>query len=196
MFNNNILSHQDKSSFVFTKTHSSWLNLWQVLPILTAVLVCIPSFVVIAHLASPMGEVWKHLADTVLSRYVINTVFLAFGVGSIGLLIGGGTAWLCATCRFPGQTFFEWALLLPLAIPTYTIAFSYAGLLEYAGPVQSGLRAFFGWSRDEYWFPEIRSLPGAIVVMAFVLYPYVYLLGRAVFIGQSQTSSEMSRTLG
>ena len=143
-----------------------------------------------------MGEVWKHLADTVLSRYVINTVFLAFGVGSIGLLIGGGTAWLCATCRFPGQTFFEWALLLPLAIPTYTIAFSYAGLLEYAGPVQSGLRVFFGWSRDEYWFPEIRSLPGAIVVMAFVLYPYVYLLGRAVFIGQSQTSSEMSRTLG
>ena len=187
---------QDKSSLVVLKTHGSWLNPWQVLPFFTAILVCIPSLVVISHLAFPMGEVWEHLADTVLSRYVMNTVFLAFGVGSIGFLIGGGTAWLCATCRFPGQKFFEWALLLPLAIPTYTIAFSYGGLLEYAGPVQSGLRALFGWSRDEYWFPEIRSVPGAIVVMAFVLYPYVYLLGRSVFIGQSQTSSEMSRALG
>ena len=195
-FSDNILTHQDKSLSVVFATRRWRVNLWQVLPFLIAVLVSVPAIVVLVHLAYPMGEVWQHLADTVLSRYVINTVWLALGVGVIGLFIGGGTAWLCANCRFPGRSLFEWALLLPLAVPTYAIAFSYSGLLEYAGPVQSSLRAVFGWSRGDYWFPEIHSLPGAILVMAFVLYPYVYLLGRAGFLGQSGSASEISRTLG
>ena len=190
------MTYQDKSLSVVLETRRWRVNLWQTLPFLIAVLVSVPSLVILVHLAYPMGEVWQHLVDTVLSRYVVNTVWLALGVGLIGLFVGGGTAWVCANCRFPGRSLFEWALLLPLAVPTYAIAFSYAGLLEYAGPVQSSLRAFFGWSRGDYWFPEIRSLPGAILVMAFVLYPYVYLLGRAAFIGQSGSASEISRTLG
>ena len=171
-------------------------GLWQIVSLLIAILVSIPALVVLVHLGFPMGEVWQHLADTVLLRYVRNTAWLALGVGSIGFIIGGGTAWLCANCRFPGRSIFKWALLLPLAVPTYAIAFSYAGLLEYAGPLQTSLRSAFGWSRGDYWFPEIRSLPGAIIVMACVLYPYVYLLGLAAFTGQSSNASEISRTLG
>jgi iron(III) transport system permease protein len=99
-------------------------------------------------------------------------------------------------CRFPGRGVLEWALLLPLAVPTYAIGFTYAGLLNYAGPVQSTLRETFGWSHGDYWFPEIQSLGGVIVVMSLVLYPYVFLLGRMAFLGQSACALEIGRTLG
>jgi iron(III) transport system permease protein len=100
-------------------------------------------------------------------------------------------------CRFPGRRVFEWALLLPLAMPAYIVAFVYTDVFEYAGPVQGALRDLFGWqSARDYWFPEIRSMGGAIFVMSFVLYPYVYLLGRAAFQEQSACAFEVSRTLG
>ena len=168
---------------------------WAVAPIIFAVLLSVPVLVIFGHLFFPSGDVWLHLTDTVLKGYIINTFWLVFGVGCLGFALGGSTAWLCASCHFPGRSFFEWALLLPLAVPTYSIAFSYGGLLEYAGPVQTSLRELFGWSRGDYWFPEVRSLPGAIFVMSFVLYPYVYLLGRAAFIGQSRNMLEVSRVL-
>jgi len=171
-------------------------GLWALAPTLVALLVSVPVLVVLAAVAAPAGDVWRHLADTVLARYVANTVWLALGVGAGTLAIGTGCAWLCSMCRFPGRALFDWALLLPLAVPTYAIAFTYAGMLEYAGPVQSALRELFGWTRHDYWFPEARSLGGAIVVMSLVLYPYVYLLARASFLSQSVCALEIGRTLG
>jgi iron(III) transport system permease protein len=163
---------------------------------LAASLVSVPILVVVANVLTPAGDVWHHLVDTVLWRYIANTLWLALGVGLGTLIIGAGTAWLCSMCRFPGRGIFEWALLLPLAVPTYAIGFTYAGLFEFAGPVQTGLRDAFGWGRADYWFPDIRSLGGAILVMTLVLYPYVYLLARAAFLSQSVCALEIGRTLG
>ena len=120
-----------------------------------------PVLVVLANVLTPAGEVWRHLVDTVLWRYIGNTIWLGLGVGIGTLVIGGGTAWLCSMCRFPGRAVFEWALLLPLAVPTYAIAFTYAGMFEFAGPVQSALREWFDWGRRDYWFPDVRSLGAA-----------------------------------
>jgi iron(III) transport system permease protein len=119
------------------------------------------------------------------------------GVGVGTLIVGVGTAWLVSTCRFPGKRLFEWALLLPLALPAYVIAYVYTDILEYAGPVQALLRDAFGWTaRRDYWFPEIRSIGGAISMMTLVLYPYVYLLSRAAFMEQSVCVLDASRVLG
>jgi len=163
---------------------------------LLAGLLCIPTLIILAHLFVPMGDTWNHLVDTVLVRYLSNTALLALGVGLLGLTIGAVTAWLCAIFRFPGHGIFHWALLLPLAVPTYATAFSYAGLCEFSGPIQTLLREVFGWAKDNYWFPEVRSIGGAVFVMAFVLYPYVYLLGRTAFVNQAKNYDEMARTLG
>ena len=115
----------------------------------------------------------------------------------MSLLIGTGTAWLVTMYRFPGRRYFQWLLLLPLAIPTYIIAYTYLELLDYSGMVQTALRGLFGWrNARSYWFPDIRSLGGAILVMSAVLYPYVYITARASFIAQSVCVLEVSRTLG
>ncbi len=169
---------------------------WTIAGLVVAALVATPVAVVMASVLVPAGDVWRHLADTVLTGYVSNTLMLMIGVGVGTLLIGVATAWLVTMCRFPGRGIFEWALLLPLAVPTYAIAFTYGGLFEYAGPVQSALRDAFAWGRGDYWFPDIRSLAGAVLVMTMVLYPYVYLLARAAFLEQSVCVIEVSRTLG
>ena len=170
---------------------------WIVPMFLVAALVAAPVLVVVAHVFVPAGEVWAHLADTVLPRYIANSLWLMVGVGAGTLLIGVGTAWLVTMCRFPGARLFEWALLLPLAVPAYVIAYTYTGLLDYAGPVQSGLRDLFGWrSARDYWFPETRSLGGAITMLTLTLYPYVYMLSRAAFLEQSICALEAGRTLG
>ncbi len=126
---------------------------------------------------------WPHLFSTVLPRYLINTLILMFGVGILSLLFGVTTAWVVTRYNFFGKKFFEWMLLLPAAVPAYIIAYTYTDFFEYAGPLQGLLRDLFGWttSRD-YWFPNIRSMGGAILVMSSVLYPYVYLMTRASFI--------------
>ena len=165
-------------------------------PTAIAVAVSAPVVVVAAHLFLPAGDVWPHLVDTVLARYVANTLWLLLGVGLATFVLGAGAAWLCAMCRFPGRAIFEWALLLPLALPAWAIAYAYAGMFEYAGPVQTALREAFGWTRRDYWFPDIRSLGGAIAVLSLALYPYVYLLARAAFLDQSVCALEIGRTLG
>ncbi len=172
------------------------LNAWTVYAVVIALLVSIPILVVFSAVFAPTGEVWRHLVDTVLWIYVRNTLWIMLGVGLATLFTGVLTAWLVTTCRFPGRRVFEWALLLPLAVPSYAIAFTYAGMFEFSGPVQTALRAWFGWSRADYWFPDIRSVGGAILVMGLVLYPYVYLLARAAFIEQSVCVLEASRALG
>ncbi len=143
------------------------------------------------------GEIWHHMLVTVLPGSALTTALLMAGVGAITLVVGVGTAWLVTMCRFPGRGLFDWALLIPLAVPTYIIAYAYVEILDYTGPVQSALRAAFGFktSRD-YWFPEVRSLGGAVFVMGFVLYPYVYLTTRATFLLQSACTLDVSRTLG
>jgi iron(III) transport system permease protein len=172
------------------------LNTWTVFAVLVAGLVSIPVLVVLSHVFVPTGEVWRHLAETLLASYVTNSLWLMLGVGTGTLVIGVSTAWLVTMCRFPGRRQFEWALLLPMAVPAYVIAYTYTGLLEFAGPVQEVLRDLTGWQQGTYWFPEIRSLEGAIVMLTLVLYPYVYLLSRAAFLEQSVCVFEVARTLG
>jgi iron(III) transport system permease protein len=169
---------------------------WRAGVILTALVLALPVLTVFGFVFQPAGEVWRHLADTVLKDYVLNTLVLLIGVG-LGTLFGGvASAWLCSMCQFPGRRVFEWALLLPMAMPAYIIAYTYTGMLDFAGPVQTGLRELFGWSYGDYWFPEIRSLGGAILMLSLVLYPYVYLLARAAFLEQSICVLEVGRTLG
>jgi iron(III) transport system permease protein len=171
-------------------------NLWDAASLLVALLVAMPVLAVVVQGLGPVGDVWVHLADTVLPRYLRNTLVLTLGVGVGVLVIGVGTAWLVAMCRFPGRGLFEWALLLPLAVPTYVVAYAYTDFLQFAGPLQSGLRELTGWGREDYWFPEVRSLGGAVTLMTLVLYPYVYLLARAAFLEQSTCALEVARTLG
>jgi len=169
---------------------------WTLGSLFVALLVAVPVLVVAASVFAPAGEVWRHLARTVLGIYVANSLGLMLGVGLGTFVLGVACAWLVVMCRFPGRGLFEWALLLPFAVPAYVVAFTYGGMFEYAGPVQSGLRALFGWGRGDYWFPEVRSLGGAVFVLTVVLYPYVYLLARAAFLEQSVCAIEASRTLG
>ena len=132
-----------------------------------------------------------------LPSYLLTTLLLLAGVGVLTFVIGTGTAWLVTFYRFPGAGFMRLALILPLAMPTYIIAYTYVELLEYAGPVQTALRRSFGWtSPHDYIFPEIRSLPGAILVMSLVLYPYVYAFARSSFLSQSAAEIDVARTLG
>ena len=167
---------------------------WLVWPIAAAV--AFPVVTVFSYLFAPRGEIWAHLAETVLSRYIANSLLLALGVGIGVLLIGVPTAWLVTLCRFRGRAWFDWALLLPMAMPAYVVAYTYTGLFDYAGPIQSTLRLLFDLPGGMRWMPDIRSLPGAIVVLTLVLYPYVYLLARAAFLEQSACVLEVSRTLG
>ncbi|MDC0033013.1 iron ABC transporter permease [Alphaproteobacteria bacterium] len=171
-------------------------SLWCIVALFIAVCVSIPVLVVTSSVFVPTGEVWNHLATTVLPRYMANSALLVVGVGVGTFVVGVGTAWLVTMYRFPGCSVFEWALILPFAVPAYVLAYTYTGIFEFAGPVQTMMREVFGWSRHDYWFPEVRSLGGAIWMMTFVLYPYVYLLSRAAFIEQSVCVIEVSRTLG
>jgi iron(III) transport system permease protein len=170
---------------------------WTVGTLIIAALVAAPIISVLLLATSPSDGIWHHLVSTVLPRYIQTTIILMIGVGICTATIGIGTAWLVTLCNFPGKRIFEWALLLPLAIPTYVVAYVYTDILEFAGPVQEILRDFFGWkSGSDYWFPEIRSLGGAIAMMTLALYPYLYLLTRIAFLQQSASLLEACRILG
>ncbi len=174
-----------------------WFNSWTIGTALIAFAVILPIAAVFFIAMSPGDDIWSHLASTVLPDYIWTTLRLMVAVGLGTFIIGVGSAWLVSMYRFPGRGIFEWALLLPLAMPAYVIAYLYTDILEFAGPVQAMLRDIYGWSTQrEYWFPEIRSLGGAISMMTLVLYPYVYLLSRAAFMEQSVCVIEASRVLG
>ncbi len=162
-----------------------------------ALIVATPVIIIaLSIFSSGSAEIWHHLLDTVLTDYVVNSVALMFGVGTLTLLIGVPPAWLVAVCEFPGRRIFAWALLLPLAFPAYIIAYTYTGVLEFSGPVQTWLRGLTDWQSGDYWFFQIRSLSGAIAMLSLVLYPYVYLLTRAALLERSTASFEVCRTLG
>ncbi len=173
------------------------LNVWTPITLAIAALIATPVLFVLSSIFADSGEVWSHLVQTVLGRYITNSILLMIGV-TIGVgFIGVSTAWLVTMCRFPGAFIWEVALLLPLAAPAYLLAYVYTDLLDYYGWVQRALRALFGWqSVQDYWFPDVRSLGGAIIMLTLVLYPYVYLLARVAFLEQSMTTLEASRTLG
>jgi iron(III) transport system permease protein len=175
------------------KSDSGW---WNVVTIGIALLVSIPVLTVTANLFIPSGDIWQHLASTVLPEYVKNSFWLMIGVGAGVFILGVGTAWLTTMCHFPGSRWFKWMLILPMAVPAYLMAYTYTDFLTYTGPVQSMLRNLTGWGLGEYWFPNVRSLGGAITMMSFVFFPYVYLLTRAAFLEQSASQLEASRSLG
>lgn len=178
-------------------TPRSRLGGWTVLVLAIATLVAAPILVVLSAVFVNSSDTWNHLVDTVLPTYITNSLLLMVGVGVGVTLIGVGTAWLVTLCRFPGRRLFEWALLLPLAAPAYLLAYVYTDILDFYGPVQTGLRELFGWQTvQDYWFPNVRSLWGAIAMLTLVLYPYVYLLARSAFLSQSVCMLEASRSLG
>ncbi|MEO1193678.1 MAG: iron ABC transporter permease [Pseudomonadota bacterium] len=163
---------------------------------LIGVLLLVPIVSIFANLLEPDDGSWAHMTATVLPGYILNSTLLVLAVGFGVPVIGTATAWLTTLCRFPGSGFFAWALVLPLAVPGYVIAYAYTDFLDVAGPLQSWLRLTFDWQVGDYWFPAIRSLQGAALLLVLVLYPYVYLLARAAFLEQSVCVLEVGRTLG
>ena len=159
-------------------------------------LLSIPLLTVLSSLLQPDWDVWQHLYDTVLSDYVVNSLALMAGVGVLALIWGVLPAWLLTMYSFPLSRVFGWGLLLPASIPVYIIAYAYTGMLDAGGPLQAGLRAISGLPYGGYWFPEVRSMQGAMLLMSLGLYPYVYLLSRAAFIEQSACVLDAARTLG
>jgi len=170
------------------------LNQWHLLSGVLALLVAIPLLVVFSGWLKPETEIWSHLADTVLNQLVLNTIKLIIGVGIGVVILGVSLAWLTARCEFPGRQWFDWLLMLPMAIPAYVLAFVAIGLLDYSGPVQTVLRDWFG--SNITWFPEIRSTGGLISVMVIAFYPYVYMMARTAFITQGRSTLEAARMLG
>jgi len=169
---------------------------WAAACVALALPLLVPIAVVAASVLEPAGAAWAHLASTVLPDYVATTLIL-MGAVLVGVcVVGVAAAWCVATFEFPGRRVLEWALLLPLAVPAYVVAYAYTDWLQYSGPLQSGIRAATGWGRADYWFPEIRSVGGAAAMFVCVLYPYVYLLARVAFLEQSPSMSEAGRTLG
>lgn len=169
---------------------------WTVIVTLIALLIALPVLMVLSSVFTPTGDVWSHLASTVLPRYVRNSLWLMLGVGTGTLVIGVGLAWVVTMCHFPGRRLFEWALLLPMAVPAYILAYTYTDFLQFSGPLQTALRDLTGWGPRDYWFPNVRSLGGAVAMLTLALYPYVYLLARAAFLEQSASILEAARSLG
>ena len=169
-------------------------RVWTVGAWLIATLVGVPIVVVLMALLAPAGESWPHVRQTVLPGYLVNTIALTVLVGALTAVLGTATAWTVATRNFPGRRWLSWALVLPLATPAYVVAYVYTDLLEFSGPAQTALRALGGWQGDV--LPPIRSLGGAALVLALVLYPYVYLLARSAFASQAASLFEAARVLG
>lgn len=166
------------------------------LAIITALVLSVPILVIAGFLFTGATDVWVHLWQTVLQDYVKNSLALMVGVGIGVLMLGVGSAWLTSCCDFPLRKPLTLLLLMPMAMPAYIIAYTYTGLLDFAGPVQTAIRDWTGLRYGQYWFPEIHSLTGAMLMLSLVLYPYVYLMARAAFLSQSAHVLDVSRSLG
>lgn len=170
-----------------------YLGRWRITALVISLFVLIPLTVILFSFLYPAHEIWDHLIENVLRTLLINTVWLVLGVSVLTTFLGVSLAWLTAACDFPGRKFFSWALMLPLAVPTYVLAFVFLGLLDYSGPVQSQMRTWFG---ADVFFPEIRSTGGVIAVMSLALYPYVYLITRNAFLTQGVRTLEVAQSMG
>ncbi len=165
---------------------------WQVIAIMISLLVVIPVVVIFSAWGKSEADILSHMAEFVLPELLSNTFWLLLGVGLGVTFLGVSLAWLTAMCDFPGRSFFSWALLLPLAIPAYVLAFVVIGLLDFTGPLQTALREVFGPLK----LPQIRSRGGVILVMSLALYPYVYLIARNAFMTQGRAALEAAQSLG
>lgn len=168
-----------------------------VVAVMVAVLIAAPVLSVFSNVfIGETGGTWAHLADTVLGEFMWNTVILCIGVGLGVSSIGVTSAWLTTMLDFPGRRFFEWALVLPLAMPAYVMAYVYTDFLQFVGPLQTWLREAFEWRRGDYWFPDVRTVGGAVAMFMFVLYPYVYMIARTAFLERAGGMLEAGRSLG
>ncbi|MEO0477359.1 MAG: ABC transporter permease subunit, partial [Planctomycetota bacterium] len=178
---------------------STWHRLpsvWTLICLAISFIVALPVLVILYHLTQDSQGEWAHLAQTRLSGYLLNTALIASCVCAASAIVGTATAWLVTAYEFPGRRILSWALILPLAVPAYLAAYAYTDLFQFAGPVQTYLREVFGWEHGDYWFPDLRTVWGAVFILSVTLYPYVYLAARTAFIEQSACSLEVARTLG
>lgn len=179
---------------VFSAVIQKWRpDGWRLAALFISVLVLTPLTVIFTSWLDYSDYIWRHLADNLLSELLINTAWLVGGVATGTAILGVSLAWFTAVCDFPGRRFFSWALLLPLAMPTYVLAFVCLGLFDFAGPVQTMARNWFGSSA---WLPDMQSTLGVVSVMTIALYPYVYLLARNAFITQGKRLLEAAESLG
>ena len=166
---------------------------WFAAVIFITALVALPVLAVAVLAFSADANTWPHLLRTILPEALSTTLIIMAGVAVVTLVVGAGTAWIVTMYRFPGRNILDRLLVVPLAVPTYIVAYCYVDLLDYAGPVQSALRHVFAWHTPrDYWFPHIRSLGGAVFLLSSVLYPYVYLAARASFVQQFSKSRARS----
>ena len=173
-----------------------YLNTWSLIPLLCFIFFISPVVVVISSLFGDYSDNWIHLYDYVLGTYIKNSIYLVSGVLVLVTFIGVSTAWLITNYNFFLKNLLEWALILPLAVPPYILAYTFTGLFDTYGTANNLIRDIFNLSRDFTFFPKVRNVPGAIIVFSFTLYPYVYLVSRMAFINQSKSILEAGRTLG
>lgn len=176
---------------------TSRIDPWSIGAAIIAIVVLLPILAIIWFAFHPSENIWPHLLATTLPRYLTNTAILMASVGALTAAIGTGAAWLVVMYQFPGRGWLQWALLMPLAVPAYVGAYALVDFFEYAGIVQTSLRAIFGWTNaQDYAFPAIRTRGAATLVLSAALYPYVYILARAAFREQSGASFEVAQALG
>ncbi|MDE1313285.1 iron ABC transporter permease [Vibrio aestuarianus] len=169
--------------------------LWKTSSASLAVLLVLPILAIFYTAVGQTDDVFSHLMSTVMPTYTFNTIVLTLSVMGLSLLFGIPSAWIMAMCQLPGERILQWALVLPLAMPAYIVGYIFTGWFDYAGPIQILLRDLTGWGVGDYWFPDLRSLTGASIVLALVLYPYVYLLCRAAFMEQNVSLLQSARLL-
>lgn len=170
-------------------------SLWQYISSLFTILLILPILAIIYTAVSQSDHVFSHLFATVLPTYIYNTFALVAGTMALSLILGVTSAWIIVMCRIPGAKFLQWLLVLPLAMPGYIVGYIYTNWFDFACLIQRTLRALTGWTPQDYWFPDIRSLGGAILILSLVLYPYVYLLCRSTFMEQSSSLLQSARLL-
>ena len=172
------------------------LSYWSSLPLAVLTVFTAPILIVILSLFGGFSENWFHIFDYLIFDYVKSSLILVLGVASIVLAVGTVTAWIVTTYNFPGKRLFEWALILPLAIPPYILAYTFTGLFDPFGDANNLARSLLGMDSNFVLFPNVRNIYGAIIVFGFTLYPYVYLVSRSAFINLSRSMQESARLLG
>ena len=175
---------------------SKIFSIWHALPIFILLLFIAPILIILSSVLGDYSENWTHIYNYVLTDYIFNSLILVSGVSILVMLIGSVTAWIVTNYHFFGKSFFEWGLILPLAIPPYILAYTFTGLFDSYGTMNEIARSIFNLQQNEVFFPNIRNIFGAIIVFSFTLYPYVYLICRAAFLNQSRSIFEVGRTLG
>ena len=175
---------------------SKIFSVWHGLPLFILLFFLSPILIILSSVFADYSENWSHIYEYVLADYILNSLILVSGVSILVMTIGSLTAWLVTNYQFFGKRFFEWGLILPLAIPPYILAYTFTGLFDSYGTMNEIARSVFNLKQNEMFFPNIRNIYGAIIVFSFTLYPYVYLICRTAFLNQSRSMFEVGRTLG